>query len=127
LTRIKASANWDKKVSGGAILHINVDNQFEDEERSWDLVNMIANSGVIYFAFNSKISVCENKHAFIGDKCPICGKPKIDEYVRIVGYLVPVSAFNKTRKEVEYPSRKFYKVSNNSLSEKEKLNLKISY
>lgn len=127
LTRVRASANWDKKVSGGAILHINIDNQFEDEERSWNLVKMIANSGVIYFAFNSRISVCENKHAFIGNKCPICGKPKVDEYVRIVGYLVPVSAFNKTRKEVEYPSRKFYKMTNDDISPKEKLDLTLSY
>lgn len=35
-------------------------------------------------------------------------KKKVDEYVRIVGYLVPVSAFNKERREIEYPRRQFY-------------------
>lgn len=110
LDRIKYSANWDKKVSGGAILHINIDRPFKSEEDSWHMVNMIAKSGVIYFAFNQRVSVCKNKHSFSGNVCPICGGIKVDEYIRIVGYLVPVSTFNKVRKEVEYPNRKFYKV-----------------
>ena len=110
LDRIRYSAKWDKKVSGGAILHVNINSPFETEEESWNMVNLIANSGVIYFAFNQRISVCENKHSFIGNVCPICGMPKADEYLRIVGYLVPISTFNKVRKEVEYPNRKFYQV-----------------
>jgi len=52
--------------------------------------------------------VCEDGHAFYGERCPVCGKAKVDEYMRIVGYLVPVSAFNKERREIEYPRRQFY-------------------
>ncbi|HBT99650.1 MAG TPA: hypothetical protein DEA60_01045, partial [Thermotoga naphthophila] len=50
----------------------------------------------------------EDGHAFYGERCPVCGKAKVDEYMRIVGYLVPVSAFNKERREIEYPRRQFY-------------------
>ncbi len=108
INRVKYSGNFDRKVSGGAILHINIGRQFNNEEESWQMVNMIANMGVIYFAFNQKISVCDEGHAFIGNICPVCGKQKSDEYLRIVGYLVPVSSFNKIRRIKEYPERKFY-------------------
>ncbi|MCD6550769.1 anaerobic ribonucleoside-triphosphate reductase, partial [Thermotoga sp.] len=108
LNRIRYSGKWDRKVSGGAILHINLGEPFKTEEESFNMVKMIADMGVMYFAFNTKISVCEHNHAFYGERCPVCGKPKVDEYVRIVGYLVPVSAFNKERREKEYPKRQFY-------------------
>ncbi len=108
LNRIKYSGMFDKKVSGGAILHINIDSPFRNEEESWNMVNLVAQMGVVYFAFNQKISVCEEGHAFYGEKCPRCGKTKSDEYLRIVGYLVPVKSFNKVRQKEEYPNRVFY-------------------
>lgn len=108
MNRIRYAGKWDKKVSGGAILHINIGTPFKSEEESWKLINLIAKKGVMYFAFNQKISTCENGHAFIGNKCPVCGKNKVEEYIRIVGYLVPSGSFNKTRREFEYDKRKFY-------------------
>ncbi|MGQ9856538.1 MAG: anaerobic ribonucleoside-triphosphate reductase [Fervidobacterium sp.] len=108
LNRIKYSGIFDKKVSGGAILHINIDSPFRNEEESWNMVNLVAQMGVVYFAFNQKISVCQHGHAFYGEKCPTCGGKKTDEYLRIVGYLVPVSSFNKVRQKEEYPKRVFY-------------------
>ncbi len=110
MNRIKYSGRFDRKVSGGAILHVNIDSPFKDEEQSWNLLNLIAKMGVVYFAFNTKISVCKHGHAFYGEKCPTCGNNKVDEFIRIVGYLVPVSSFNKHRK-VEYKERKFYPVN----------------
>lgn len=109
LNRIKYSGMFDKKVSGGAILHINLDSPFRSEEEAWRMVHLVANMGVVYFAFNQKISVCEEGHAFYGEQCPVCGKKKADEYLRIVGYLVPVSSFNSVRRKEEYPKRVFYK------------------
>ncbi len=107
LNRIKYSGKFDRKVSGGAILHVNIDTPFKSEEQSWGLLNLIAKLGAIYFAFNTKISVCAKNHAFYGDRCPNCGGRKVDEFSRIVGYLVPVSSFNKQRRS-EYKNRKFY-------------------
>ncbi|ODN30414.1 anaerobic ribonucleoside-triphosphate reductase [Fervidobacterium thailandense] len=108
LNRIRYSGMFDKKVSGGAILHINLEAPFRSEEESWKMVNLVARMGVIYFAFNHRISVCEDGHAFYGEKCSTCGKPKVDEFMRIVGYLVPVRSFNKVRQKFEYPRRVFY-------------------
>jgi len=108
LDRIRYSGIFDKKVSGGAILHVNLGNKFRNENEAWRMVNLIAKTGVVYFAFNHKISVCPDGHAFYGDICLVCLKKKSDEFTRIVGYLVPVSGFNKKRRILEYPERKFY-------------------
>jgi ribonucleoside-triphosphate reductase len=73
------------------------------------MLNDMANKGVIYFAFNPKLSICEHSHTFFGDTCPICGKPKSDEASRIVGYLVPTSKYSKERRK-EYNNRTWYEV-----------------
>lgn len=101
---------FDKKCGGGCIAHIDIENRFPNEETAWDMLNYVASQGVIYFAFTTKISVCENKHAFIGAKeCPNCGKPVADTYARVVGFYTPVSSYQKIRKR-EFNSRKWYNV-----------------
>lgn len=107
--RIKLSSVLDKKAGGGQILHISLEGAQLTEEESWDLLNYMAQSGVIYFAFNPKLSLCEESHTFFGPVCPICGKPKVDEATRIVGYLVPTSNYSKERKQ-EYENRKWYAI-----------------
>ena len=77
---------FDKKCGGGCIAHINIENRFASSESAWEMLNYVASQGVIYFAFTTKISVCEDKHAFISEpKCPVCGKPINDTYARVVG------------------------------------------
>ena len=101
---------FDKKCGGGCIAHIDIENRFPNEETAWDMLNYVASQGVIYFAFTTKISVCEDKHAFIGTKeCPNCGKPVADTYARVVGFYTPVSSYQKIRKR-EFNSRKWYNV-----------------
>lgn len=107
--RIKLSSILDKKAGGGQILHIGLDGARLTEEESWKMLNYIANSGVIYFAYNPKLSVCEKSHTFFGDVCPICGRPKYDEVSRIVGYLVPTASYSQGRKD-EYENRQWYAV-----------------
>ena len=99
---------FDKKCGGGTIAHINIENRFATKEEAWEMLNYVADSGVIYFAFNPKISVCKNKHAFSGVKeCPICGEPIADTYTRVVGFFRPTSSFQKIRKR-EFNERKWY-------------------
>lgn len=103
---------FDKKCGGGCIAHIDIENRFPNEETAWNMLNYVASQGVIYFAFTTKISVCEDKHAFIGSKeCPVCGKPIADTYARVVGFYTPVSSYQKIRKR-EFDSRKWYDVLN---------------
>lgn len=101
---------FDKKCGGGCIAHIDIENRFPNRDVAWDMLNYVASKGVIYFAFTTKISVCEDKHAFIGTKnCPICGKPEADKYARVVGFYVPISGYQKIRKK-EFNCRKWYNI-----------------
>ncbi len=108
--KIHLGAVLDKECGGGQISHINIQAPFVSEEQSWNLLNQIAQAGVIYFAYNIKISVCENEHGFIGEICPECGSPVVDTYQRIVGYLVPSKAYSKERK-AEFDKRMWFDVN----------------
>lgn len=106
--KIRLSAVLDPMCSGGAIAHINIESKFPTKDSAWDMLNNIANAGVIYFAFNTKISVCKNHHAFVGtDTCPVCGEPIHDQYTRVVGFLTPTKSYSKERKK-EFDARKWY-------------------
>lgn len=103
---------FDKLCGGGCIAHINIENRFTSEEEAWNMLNYVASNGVIYFAFTTKISVCEDKHAFIGrNTCPKCGKPIADTYARVVGFYTPTSSYQKIRKK-EFNKRRWYDVLN---------------
>ena len=100
----------DEKCGGGCIAHIDIENRFATKESAWDMLNYVASKGVIYFAFTTKINVCEDKHSFIGTQtCPICGKPVADQYARVVGFYTPVSSYQKIRKK-EFNLRRWYNV-----------------
>lgn len=83
--RIRIAAEFDGYCNGGSILHANIDAPFDTFDKAWKMVEYIADQGVTYFAFNTKIQACVNNHAFYGEKCPVCGKPVDTEYTRIVG------------------------------------------
>lgn len=96
--KIRLGSLFDKKVGGGQIMHITLDGPFTNEEQAWDLLNYVASQGVLYFAMNLKIPVCEHGHAFFEKQCPMCGELPTDYFERIVGYLVPWSSYSKDRK-----------------------------
>lgn len=103
---------FDAKCGGGCIAHIDIENRFANSEEAWEMLNYVASRGVIYFAFTTKISVCEDKHAFIGSNtCPTCGKLVADQYARVVGFYTPVSSYQKIRKK-EFNHRRWYNVLN---------------
>ncbi len=106
--KIRTSAILDNKCSGGAIAHINIDNNFPNTDMAWDMLNYIASQGVIYFCYNTKINVCNNHHGFVGtDICPECGGEKTDTYQRVVGFLTPSKSYSKERVK-EFSARQWY-------------------
>ena len=106
--KLRLSAILDEKCSGGSIAHINLEANFPNTDVAWDMLNTIAQSGVIYFAFNTRINECKNHHGFVGtDICPTCGEPVYDTYQRIVGYLVPTRSYSKDRLK-EFSTRQWY-------------------
>lgn len=109
--KLRLSSILDAKCSGGSIAHINLESNFPNADMAWDMLNKIAKSGVIYFAFNTRINECKNHHGFVGtDICPTCGEPVFDTYVRIVGYLVPTRSFSKDRFR-EFTTRQWYELA----------------
>lgn len=107
--KVKLGALLDKKCGGGQIMHVNLQGKFANEEQAWNMLNYIAKEGVIYMAYNPKISVCEHGHGFFGNICPTCNGEKVDEFTRIVGYLVPTKSYSKERKN-EYSNRYWQKL-----------------
>ena len=104
--RVRIAAEFDGYCNGGSILHANIDAPFDSFDKAWKMVNYIADQGVTYFAFNTKIQCDENNHAFYGDKCPVCGKPVSGEYTRIVGFYTKINTWSNARKS-EYKMRKW--------------------
>ena len=104
--RVRIASEFDGYCSGGSILHYNIDAPFDSFEKAWKMVNYIADQGVTYFAFNTKICACKNNHAFYGSVCPIDGEPVDTEFTRIVGFYTPVRTYSKERK-AEFEMRRW--------------------
>ena len=104
--RIRVQALFDSYCNGGSILHANIDKPFDNFDKAYKMVEYIADQGVTYFAFNTRIQSCEENHAFYGKICPICGKPVDSEYSRIVGFYTRIKTWSSDRKK-EYKLRKW--------------------
>jgi ribonucleoside-triphosphate reductase len=104
--RVRVQALFDSYCNGGSILHYNIDAPFSSYEKALYMTNYIASKGVTYFAFNTKISACDDNHAFYGNVCPRCGKPKSAEFTRIVGFYTKVQSWSQERKD-EFKLRKW--------------------
>lgn len=104
--RVRIASEFDSFCNGGSILHANIDAPFDSFEKAWNMVKYIADQGVTYFAFNTKIQACKNNHAFYGDICPVCGNPVDTEYTRIVGFYTKINTWSSERTD-EYEMRKW--------------------
>lgn len=109
--RIRIQAMFDRFCNGGSILHANIDSPFDSFDKAYKMTCYIADAGVTYFAFNTKIQACEDNHAFYGTTCPVCGKPIATEYTRVVGFYTPINTWTNARKK-EYCMRKWENTSN---------------
>jgi len=114
LDRIKLQGVFDKHFSGGAICHINVETQIENENQIVELIKSCAKMGVVYFAINYNLQECEKGHMSVGKGgiCSICGGEIINNYTRVVGFLTNTKNWHQVRREQDYPNRQFYKGKN---------------
>ena len=110
--RFYVQGKFDSLTSGGAILHINVDDEKPiSKEQFKRLMESAKSLNVVYFAINYAYSECENNHFSVGkkDKCNICDSKIIQQYTRVVGFITPVNSWNETRRKYEFTEREFYK------------------
>ena len=108
--RIAIQALFDKHFSGGAICHLNVNQEITDVDTMQNLIHASVKEGVVYFAVNFVLQECENKHMFVGnvDTCPHCGGKIIGTFTRVVGFLTKVDNWIPERREIDFPNRQFY-------------------
>ncbi len=110
LERIRLQGKFDNKFSGGAVAHCNIGEQIKKKETLIELMEYAAECGVVYWAINYLMKRCKNNHVFIdGEICPVCGKGVDRQITRTVGFFTNVANWNKVRREIDFPNRKFYK------------------
>lgn len=84
---------------GGQACHLNLDEHLSEEQYT-KLIDFCVAEGVNYFTFNIPISECKNCGHVVNapvDTCPKCGSTNIDKWVRIIGFLRPISSFSEAR------------------------------
>lgn len=109
LSRIRLQGVFDKKFSGGSINHINVEDTLSLNDMK-TIIKYCINKGNIYFAINHNLQECIDGHISVGtkNKCVVCNKNIVNNYTRVVGFLTNTKNWHKTRREEDYPNRKWY-------------------
>lgn len=107
---------WDKDISildklklhnrdinvycgGGQACHLHLDEHLS-KEQYLKIIDVAVHEGCNYFTFNIPISEClDCKHVVNAPvkECPKCHSKKIDWWVRIIGFLRPLSSYSKAR------------------------------
>lgn len=108
-----------KKLTGGGITH----GQCADELTPQQKITVIGYAiiaGCEHFALNRIYGMCEFGHVFKGkhDRCPICGGTITKIFTRVVGFFTELSAWNKVRRDIEFPQRKFSAIFTNDMEDR---------
>lgn len=108
--RMRIDGLLNKFLSGGGICHLNLGEGLNNKEQMKKIISLAIEYGLEHFAINYAFCICEKGHTVRGRPttkiCPICGSNIIDYVTRVIGYWVPVSAWNKTRAR-EFEKRNF--------------------
>lgn len=109
--RMDVDGSLNKLYTGGGIVAFNISDK-PTASQIKKLIEYSVKSGSEHFSLNAVYSECENSHTSFGnhDVCPKCGGKIIEKYTRVVGFFVPVSSWNKVRREWEFPRRVFKSV-----------------
>ena len=117
LERIRIAGIFEKIITGGSIVHINVGEELKSVKQMSSLCYAAIKAGLNQFAVNYNYCICSmnDKHVSKGGPktkyCPICGG-KINDYVtRIIGYWAKVSGWATPRK-IEHKDRDYNQVVN---------------
>jgi len=101
--------NLQTKYTGGTVIHFFLGERMDDPQTLKKLVKTICeNYKLPYFTFSPSFSICKNHGYIVGEhpECPKCGE-KTEVYSRVVGFLRPVSQWNKG-KQAEFEMREHY-------------------
>jgi len=97
-------------LSGGGILHLNMQDRIVDQDIMKKLILFSVNNGVGHLAVNYGFGTCENGHTTIcgnAVRCPVCSGKIVDHVTRVIGYFSHVSNWGGVRRKYEFPRRVF--------------------
>ena len=124
---------WDKTISvldklklhnrdintycgGGQACHLHLEEHLS-KEQYLKLIDIAVHEGCNYFTFNIPMSECKECGHIVNAPikvCPKCNSSNIDWWVRIIGFLRPISSYSEAR-QIEASKRIYSKISNNEL------------
>ena len=106
--RLRIDGEYTKILTGGGIAHATVGQRLTREQAK-KIICFALSCGCEHFAINTVYSECINSHVSMGSfsTCPICSEDISTQLTRVVGFFTPVKAWNKTRREFDFPQRKF--------------------
>jgi len=104
--KLETDGRYNALLTGGGIVHARIGEKITPKQ-AFDLIDFAVNCGCEHFALNAVYSTCSNSHTFFGKLkiCPECGDERFEYMERVVGFFVPVSSWNKTRREWEFEKR----------------------
>lgn len=109
VTRLELSGRFMNKISGGGIVHINSEAQIDTDNKMYELIKLIAKSGVPHCAICYRFGKCDEHPAVIvgqnTTKCPICGKPISHTRARVIGYFSDEYNWHPVRQTFDAPYR----------------------
>lgn len=85
---------------GGQACHIHLEEHLS-KEQYLKLIDFAVKEGINYYTFNIPISECKSCGHVVNapiKECPKCKSTNIDWWVRIIGFLRPISSYSKERK-----------------------------
>lgn len=110
-TRLELAGRFMGVVSGGGIVHVNVESQLDTDEKMYEVMKYAAKCGVNHMAICHRFGKCVNGHTNIvgthGNKCPECGEEIYWTRCRVIGYYSDEQNWHKVRREIDAPNR-FY-------------------
>jgi ribonucleoside-triphosphate reductase len=111
VTRADLSGRFMKMISGGGIVHLNSEGQIDTDGKMYELMKMVAKSGVPHVAVCYRFGKCErHKASIVGQNtknCPICGDPIVWTRARVIGYFTDESTWNPVRRKYDAPNRHY--------------------
>lgn len=109
-----ADGKYNQLLTGGGIVHIQINSEITATQAR-NIINQAVSCGCEHFALNAVYTKCLECGHVVKDKtshCPKCNSKKVDYYTRVVGFFVPVSSWNKVRREWEFGNRTFVDLNN---------------
>lgn len=100
LDKLKLHGSYiNSSTDGGQACHLHMNAHLSSKQYEY-LINIAIKEGVNYFTFNIPMSECKDCGHVVNapiKECPICHSKNIDWWIRIIGYLRPLSAYDKAR------------------------------